>query len=363
MKDASKQGKNEGRGRRKAKLSRLGLGLACILGLATCSDGCAHDLPVQTAAQLQRMELDELQALLWPDGDGQYKLMTEAELAALERLVALLYSRAESGHLVGAQGMRVAADAAKAGVELYDVELVHEGQVLRLWLVVEAAGDRRGRGSYLIRLGAAEPGGEFEHVLHAPHSRYDEYSGEIALGMFVERGLGVPLARALLLNSVHRHMQSNGAREIRKPPRSNPADAAHRVDHPLARVTARLLEDHSIALVQLHGFERQKDTDEPDVIISAGEDRARPASMAVVERLSASLSETPVLHYGDQGAMRLGGTLNVQGQAARDAQRCFVHVETSALLRARLRSERELRRQFAAAILGGSAEEFRDGCS
>lgn len=346
--------------------SRLASALVMAALVAGPSFGCAYELPVTRTEQREQMELESLRELVWPRGQEAYRLLTQAELEALERLVATLYERAERGSLTVLQHSRVSADAELAGVELHDIELELDGTREHLWVIVEPADDRRGRGAYLFRLGELEgpdAASRVEHVLQAPHSYFDEHSGEIALGMFVEPGAAVAPARALLLNTVHRHLQFDGERRKREEPGDNPADAAHRPDHPLARATARLLTEQRIALIQLHGFERNAEEEEADVIVSAGQKTVRPASSGVVERLEADVAGFSISHFGEPGAERLGGTSNVQAKAAREAHRCFVHVEMSARLRERLREDGELRRSFAAGLLGGAAEEFRDGCS
>lgn len=349
---------------RRTQPAGLGLGLALLMGGAACSEGCARELPATQAADKEPIELDALQHLLWPEGPAPYKLMAEAELAALERLITLLWSRAPNGMLMPGQARRAARDADIAGVELHDLQLAHEGKVEQFWVVAESTADRRGRGAYVFRLGplrGSEGRSRTEILLQAPHTRFDTHTGEIAVGMFIESELEARPARALMLNSAHRHAQLDGTRDKREPASQNPADAAHREDHPFARVSDRLVHDHAVAIVQLHGFGRDEAAGEPDVIVSAGRKQPRAASLGVAERLRPVLGEFEVRHYGD-GIDRLGGRTNVQGRATRDAGRCFVHIETSARVRGKLREDRALRSRFAAAILGGSARELRGGC-
>jgi hypothetical protein len=122
-----------------------------------------------------------------------------------------------------------------------------------------------------------------------------------------------------------------------------------------------VLEQRELVLVQLHGFGRDDEAGEPELIVSSGRTRPNRASELTLARLRAALPEHPSGHYGVD-IDRLGARQNVQGKAARAVGRCFVHLELSEQLREQLLDDRELRRRFAGALPGGTAEEFRDAC-
>jgi len=325
---------------------------------AACSEGCARELPVTVARADAPVEVDELEAMLWPN-KTKYKLAPIAEIEALERLVSLLFERAKTGSLSPRQARQVSEDAEIAGVELHDLSVEVDGRVVQLWVVVEQDERRRGWGSYLFRVGRLErpPGRpKVDYVLEAPHSHFDRHTGAIALRLLVERPPGVPAPRALLTNDAHRHRQLDGAREQQPRAADNPADAAHREDHPLARTTARLLEDHAVVLIQLHGYGREPG--DPDVIVSAGTEQPSDASRGLAARLSRALAGLEVRHFGVD-APRLGGETNVQGAAARGLERCFLHIEMTAETRDALVEDAQLRARMATALFGGSGGEWR----
>ena len=195
-----------------------------------------------------------------------------------------------------------------------------------------------------------------ELLLQAPHDRFDKRTGALALRLLVEGD--VSSVRAVFINSAHRYRQLDGSKEPRKPADANPADAAHNPEHPLARTTARVLEQRELVLVQLHGFARSAEAGDPDLIVSSGVVQPSRVSAAMVERLRTVLPEHPCGHHGID-TERLGGHHNVQGHAARAALRCFVHLELSEELREQLIEDRELRRRFASA-LPSAAEDSRD---
>lgn len=340
------------------------LGLAVVMGLAACSEGCGHELPVSDARPPQPVEalsVDELETLLWPGGDERWAPLPEVKLVALEQLVALLFRHAKAGSFSARRARRVAAFADHVGLELHLVRVEIDGEVETLWALLEPATRRQGRGSYLIRTGELEGEGRVEYLLQAPHSRYDKHSGAIALAMFLEAPAAGPRPRALFINSLHRYRRADGSKAKLSPPEANVADAAHATDHPIARATAAALRQRPLAIIQLHGFERDANAGDPDVIVSAGLPQPSEASGGVERRIRAAFSEFSVGHYGVD-VHRLGGETNVQGAAARTSGRCFVHVETSAAFRERLLEQRGARDKLAAALFGADPKELRDGC-
>jgi hypothetical protein len=330
---------------------------AMLLALAACVDGCAHEhRRADPLAELVSPNVAELEGWAWPNEDDSWRPLAEHQLIALEQLVSLLIANAEHGHLSRARRRQAASLAALVGVELRHAKLEIDGREVQLWVVSEPPDDRRGRGTYLIRLGTLAHTGE-ELLVQAPHDRFDKRTGALALRLLLEGDASS--VRAVFINSAHRYRQLDGSRERRNPADANPADAAHNPEHPLARTTARVLERRELVLVQLHGFARSAQAGDPDVIVSSGVTQPNPVSAAMLERLRVAMPEHPCGHYG-LDTDRLGAHLNVQGHAAQAAQRCFVHLELSESLRERLLDDRELRRRFAEALPG--SDEERDGC-
>ncbi|KIG13940.1 hypothetical protein DB30_07435 [Enhygromyxa salina] len=349
---------------------------ALLLALVSLSEACLHEVPVTEpasdhAALEETLNVEQLEQLLWPKTQDRWDPVTERELVALEDLVVTLLERAETGYFGPAKLARVERLLAVTALELRVVEVrldpngntSGDQQGEPLWVLSEPAHDRRGRGAYVFRIGQLDPRrrGGVEHLLQAPHSRFDKHTGALALGLFVERHVGVQPARALFVNSSHRYRQFDGTRDPVVPPSRNPADAAHRVDHPLARVTAVALRKRPIVVVQLHGFERDSALADPEMIISSGERHPSEASEGVLRRLRAAFPKLSIAQYGVD-ANRLGGETNVQGEAARTAGRCFVHVEMAETPREQLLADRAARRRFAAALLGADKKELRRGC-
>lgn len=343
------------------------VGVTLLLALATCGPGTTHEPPVsELALDSANMQITELELLLWPKQSEHWRPPSEQQQAALDDLVTVMLGHARRGRMSKRQRRHVTKLAIVAGLELHTVALEHDGQIEHLWVLVEPLDDRRGRGSYLFRLGPLEPKqpGEpkppsTEYLIQAPHSRHDKHTGNIALSLFAEAD-GRP-ARALFVNSVHRYAQADGTRGKREPARANPADPTHREDHPFSRVTTRVLRAHDLALVQLHGFERDEQANDPEIIVSSGRMQPTTADSGTLVRLRTAFPELSVAQFGID-TDRLGATTNVQGQAARTAHRCFVHIEAGEAVRENLRSDRDARRRFAAALFGGSAGELRGGC-
>jgi hypothetical protein len=338
------------------------LSLSLALALAACSEGCSRELPVtEPEFAQQRMTVDELEALLVPSGSGPWNELSEPQLFALERVVATLIEAAEHERLRGGQARRVAMLAAMAGLQLHDIELEHDATVERVWVLVEPLEDRRGRGSYVIRLGAlAKPVPAVELLLQAPHTRFDKFTGTIALRLFAEHGQAMHV-RALFVNSVHRYALADGTHHKYEDVSLNRADAAHNEDHPLARATARALAERPLAIVQLHGFDRNPEAGDPDIIVSAGSTRPHAWCTQVTARLRATLSEFSTALFGVDSD-RLGALTNVQGRAARTSGRCFVHIEASERVRLKLRDDAAVRRRFADAVFGADAAGSSSAC-
>lgn len=338
-------------------MNRSLLCAALLLALAACTEGCAHERArADPLAELHAANLAQLEHWAWPDGEDAWRPLAEHQLIALEELVCLLIGEAERAQLSRAQRRQAASLAALVGVQLRRATIELDGRSVRVWIVSEPADDRRGRGTYVIRLGPLAPA-QAELLLQAPHDRHDKRTGALALRLLLEGHAGS--VRAVFINSAHRYRQLDGSRARRKPADANPADAAHNPEHPLARTTARVLERRELVLVQLHGFARSADAGDPDVIVSSGVTQPNRISAAMAERMRVVLPEHSCGHHGVD-TDRLGGHQNVQGHAARAARRCFVHLELSEELREALIQNRELRRRFASAL--PSAAEDGSAC-
>jgi hypothetical protein len=316
------------------------VGLLC--GSVACSEACssADEPSTDPLASTRTLERQALRERLWPEhGDGRFVQLASIELEALEQLVMLLLDNAERGRLSRAERRRAAALATLAGVELEAFEL--EG--LQFWSVHERAGALRGTGAYLIRCGPSSSSTEL--ILQAPHSFFDTGTGDIALAMLLESERARP--RALFVNTVHRYRQLDGSKQKRA---QNPADAAHSEDHPFARVTRRALELGSYTIVQLHGFSRNRSTNDPELIVSSGGDAQTRYSRRMLEQLRVELPEVESGLFGHD-TEKLGARTNVQGIDARALGHCFVHLELSAELREALLGDADKRERFAQAVL------------
>src|SRR5690606_13146376 len=267
-------------------MTRLWSCAALLLALSACVDGCAHEpARVEPLVVLERSTIDELERWTWPAGRDAWRPLAGHQLFALEQLVCLLIAEAERGRLSSVQQRRAARLAALVGVELRRTTIDVDGRGVELWILSEPADDRRGRGSYLIRIGSRSSKTGAELLLQAPHSRFDRRTGELALRLLVEGDAGS--VRAVFLNSAHRYRQLDGSRTRREPPEQNPADAAHNPEHPLARTTAAVLARRELMLVQLHGFAPSAEAGDPELIVSSGALQPSRASVATVTRLQA----------------------------------------------------------------------------
>lgn len=308
-----------------------------LFGAAACGSSCEHrgvsgrdrlDEPEPLDAEL-------LAARLWPVGSkGAWRPIGEQRQLALEGLLVLLLDHAAQGELPVHERRRANKLAAVAGLELSALE---RGAV-RLWVAAEPAADVRGRGAYVIRRGPASP-----LLISAPHSFHDIGTGDIALALVLGEGAVVP--RALFVNTVHRHRQTDGSKQERA---TNPADSAHAPAHMLARATRRALEQGIVTIVQLHGFSVRPH--DPAVIMSSGTARPSAYVVALAGTLRAAMPEFPIGVFGID-ASHMGGLENLQGEHARALGRCFVHVEIGRELRDRLVEDAALREQFARGLL------------
>jgi hypothetical protein len=225
-------------------------------------------------------------------------------------------TRALVSHLVralhaGPPPEALVAEARAAGFEL----LAARDQAGELWIVREPDGQRAGAGFFALR-----PGGSAV-CLQAPHTFYDEGTGDIALALFARLRAG-----GLFFNTVHRYAPPD--------PPDHPADVAHAEATHFAAANQGLLEVAAWTIVQVHGFGEKQGLGDVKAVVADGVS-TRPAD-APAPRLRAALAG----HLG-KGSVRLygvdadvlGATTNVEGKAARRAGAPFLHIELSGATR------------------------------
>ena len=278
---------------------------------------------------------EEVRRRLWPEpAPRAYVAADEATRAALGRLIAAMLatpSPAPSALQELARGAGFAVEGWNIGGRRY--------------LAARELAERRGGGgAYVVRVDGAGP----PAILEAPHGFFDLGTERIALELFLA-GEGWP--RALFVNTVHRYLGADG---VKRKQADSPADPCHSAGHLFAVATAAAIEAlPGVEVVQLHGFGDDEAAEGmPAAIVSGGlAEQATPRSRVVAERMRAGLGVAVALFPVDTD--RLGATTNVQGRAIRGREGAsFVHVEMSAGLRQRLRSDPAARAQLADALRG-----------
>jgi hypothetical protein len=225
---------------------------------------------------------------------------------------ALRRTRTLLTHLVKALRPGPLPDAlvAEARAAGFTLELTHDAAG-DLWIVREPEGQRAGAGAFVLR-----PGGS-PLVIEAPHTFYDEGTGEIALALFARLRAG-----GLFFNTVHRYAPPDGDQ--------HPADVAHSERTLFAVANQGLLDAAPWSILQVHGFGgRQPLGAEVKAVVSDGTGEASAPAVrlraALVRRWGAGTARL----YGVDADV-LGATTNVEGKAARRAGATFLHVEMSA---------------------------------
>jgi hypothetical protein len=184
-----------------------------------------------------------------------------------------------------------------------------------VWVLREGGERRRGDGMYVFRPGGAAL------CVQAPHTFFDERTGEIALALFAQTR-----ATALFVNTVHRYAPSAAG--------EGAADVAHAERSVFQEATLGLLAASPLPIVQVHGFgEREHFPPDVSAVVSDGL-KTRPAGAPVI-RFRAALAKQMrghVLLFGVD-ASELGATTNVQGRAVHRAGATFLHVELSREIR------------------------------
>ncbi len=290
------------------------------------------ELPIDVEVARQR---------LWPEkGKWQYvapRPWRQEEMTGLiDDLARTAATSAGSDPLV--------ARAREAGFRLET--WTHQGTKYLAMLEQRVA--RGQAGAFVLRIGPPPEGG-FELILQAPHSFFDRHSGVIALRAFLDAG---PDARALFVNTLHRHMQLNGADGNRE---HNPADACHNPEHLFSLASAAIMKAFDSAVVlQVHGFGKQRtiaNAPEAVVVVSSGNaDGSSDLSTALATKIGSELRVSVARFPEDTPS--LGATKNVQGQAALQRPGTdFVHLELSAALRERIMAEDQLQAGLGRAVL------------
>jgi hypothetical protein len=179
-----------------------------------------------------------------------------------------------------------------------------------LWIVREPDGVRAGGGAFALRPGGAPL------VIEAPHTFYDEGTGEIALALFARLRAG-----GLFFNTVHRYSPPDGEQ--------HPADVAHAERTLFAAANQGLLDAAPWTILQVHGFGgRQPLGPEVRAVVSDGTGAGGPPAARLRAALVRRWGQGTARLYGVDADV-LGATTNVEGKAARKAGATFVHVEMS----------------------------------
>lgn len=205
-------------------------------------------------------------------------------------------------------------------------------------LINEKSSSHWGSGSFLVR-----EAGISKKVLQAPHSFFDEKTGDLALLMFLAR----KSFKAVFFNTVHRYTHEDGTVLKLENSGLNQADACHWPDHPIAVVTRHGFETLGISVFQIHGFEKKQGY--PDVILSSGSETQNAQTVGVKASIKAFLPDYDVKMFPVDVDF-LGGTQNVQGKDARTLGGHFTHMELADSLREDLQTSSELRVDLACAL-------------
>jgi hypothetical protein len=242
----------------------------------------------------------------------RFRIPDDVPLRRMQALVARVVRALQPGEPPAA--LVVAARA--AGLELVTARDASGD----LWVLREPAGRREGDGLYAFR-----PGGH-PLCIQAPHTFYDEGTGEIALALFARLRAG-----ALFVNTVHRYARADGE--------GHPADVAHSERTMFAAATHGLLDGARWDVVQVHGFGDRDDLPPAVKAVVSDGTPGRPTPgerprTAPAERLRAALAArwggTDAVRLFGVDASVLGATTNIEGKAARAAGVSFLHVEMSA---------------------------------
>lgn len=275
-----------------------GILLGCMTMMTACSSSNASSLTA-----------------LWEDASRKcdYVTPTAEELGRAEELFKRTLQRKED--LSALQGAWAALHFELIPVREESMEFL----ALR-----EGPDHKTGRGFYLFYLGQA-PAITFE----APHSAFDEHTGEIALNLMTE---GRAAAAAW----------STAARQK--------GDLAHLPESYFQSFTAAVAQTSPRgAIIQLHGFDQKKrksmSAAAADMIVSSGLETPPGWIRNLADGLKRSIPGTVKL-YPDE-VRDLGATGNAQGQLLHSLKHDgFAHIEMSMDLRLKLTQDRAVRKAF-----------------
>ena len=248
----------------------------------------------------------------------RWKRPAEPQLARTRALIAAVVKQIRPG----APPEALAAQAKAAGFEL----TLAKDAGGPIWTLSEPAGVRAGAGLYAFRAGAAR-----RLCIQAPHTFFDQGTGEIALSLFARLE-----ASCLFVNTVHRYSKTDPSPAGVAGADEHPADVAHTEATWFAAANAGLLDAAPLAIVQIHGFGAQPELPaEVRAVVADGQSTRAGDAPAV--RLRAALA----VRLGGAAAVRLygldadvlGATTNVEGKAARRAHAIFLHIEMNAATR------------------------------
>lgn len=202
------------------------------------------------------------------------------------------------------------------------------------WLVIQESTDsRRGRGFFAIS------DRKTNLLVMAPHSRYDLYTGEIAMN-------NLEYAEAFFLNTVHRYSK--------KTPQYNSdlCDLQNSYLNAFTRAWARTRNQGVV--LQLHGFSYRNHEDLEakgvEVVLSSGADNPSPLAVRLAQDLNGAFPEKVLLHKS--GLSQLGGTLNAQAHLLQGMNyEGFLHLEMSKDFRLQLLRDKAFARKLFERIL------------
>lgn len=200
-----------------------------------------------------------------------------------------------------------------------------------IWLLRDT--QKRGAGFYLFRKSGA-------FCLQIPHRFFDRGTGEIGMDLFREGDF-----RAAAWNTASRKIHATGTK--------TKADLARFPGSFFQAFHEAWLNRGRGAAIQIHGYARNKRKSaagkKAHIILSSG----AKFPLAFVRDGAKALTEAGfpgVNVYGDQ-VFELGGTTNIQAQAALQRAQPFVHIELSGETRKRLAADPNRRTAFLKALL------------
>ena len=193
------------------------------------------------------------------------------------------------------------------------------------WLLRENADSQSGRGIFAFRSATA-----IDLALQAPHSGFDQHTGEIVIRLFAEHPV-----RCAAWNTLPRKM----------------IDLAHTGETYFQAFTRAIGESQPNLLVaQIHGFDERKretkDGERASLILSNGTEKPADWFLKAATAFRQKLSDETVSLYPFD-VRELGGTTNVQGRQLQQlGDRNFLHAECNRNLRQRLHTDQPARAEF-----------------